>query len=60
MSLKCIEFLNVIKSIIVNDCFIICVGLSLLSKTVDVTHTTSILSYMTVKTIRLMSCLLGK
>ena len=37
MSLKCIEFLDVIKSIIVNDCFIICVGLSLLSKTVDVT-----------------------
>ena len=39
MSLKCIEFLDVIKSIIVNDCFIICVGLSLLSKTVDVTIT---------------------
>ena len=37
MSLKCIDFLNVIKSIIVNDCFVICVGLSLLSKTVDVT-----------------------
>ena len=27
----------VIKYIIVNDCFVICVGLSLLSKTVDVT-----------------------
>ena len=38
MSLKCIDFLNVIKSIIVNDCFVICVGSSLLSKTVDVTH----------------------
>ena len=37
MSLKCIEFFDVIKSIIVNDCFIIRVGLSLLSKTVDVT-----------------------
>ena len=37
MNLKCIDFLNVIKSIIVNDCFVICVGLSLLSKTVDVT-----------------------
>ena len=37
MNLKCIEFLDVIKSIIVNDYFIICVGLSLLSKTVDVT-----------------------
>ena len=37
MSLKCIDFLNVIKSIIVNDCFVICVGSSLLSKTVDVT-----------------------
>ena len=37
MSLKCIDFPNVIKSIIVNDCFVICVGSSLLSKTVDVT-----------------------
>ena len=37
MSLKCIDFLNVIKSIIVNDCFVICVGSSLLSKTVDLT-----------------------
>ena len=37
MSSKCIDFLYVIKSIIVNDCFVICVGLSLLSKTVDVT-----------------------
>ena len=37
MSLKCIDFLYVIKSIIVNDCFVICVGLSLLSKIVDVT-----------------------
>ena len=34
---KCIDFLYVIKSIIVNDCFVICVGLSLLSKTVDMT-----------------------
>ena len=32
------DFLYVIKSIIVNDCFVICVGLSLLSKTVDVTY----------------------
>ena len=32
MSLKCIVFLNVIKYIIVNDCFVICVGSSLLSK----------------------------
>ena len=38
MSLKCIDFLDVIKSIIVNDRFIIRVGLSLLSKTVDVTQ----------------------
>ena len=38
MSLKCIDFLNVIKSIIVHDCFVICVGSSLLSKTVDVTE----------------------
>ena len=37
MSLKCTDFLYVIKSIIVNDCFVICVGLSLLLKTVDVT-----------------------
>ena len=37
MSLKCIVFLYVIKYIIVNDCFVICVGSSLLSKTVDVT-----------------------
>ena len=37
MSSKCIDFLYVIKSIIVNDCFVICVGLSLLSKTVDMT-----------------------
>ena len=39
MSLKCIVFLYVIKYIIVNDCFVICVGSSLLSKTVDVTPT---------------------
>ena len=39
MSLKCIDFLNVLQSIIVNDCFVICVGSSLLSKTVDVTFT---------------------
>ena len=39
MSSKCIDFLYVIKSIIVNECFVICVGLSLLSKTVDVTLT---------------------
>ena len=39
MSSKCIDFLYVIKSTIVNDCFVICVGLSLLSKTVDITHT---------------------
>ena len=32
MSLKCIVFLYVIKYIIVNDCFVICVGSSLLSK----------------------------
>ena len=38
MSSKCIDFLYVIKSIIVNDCFVICVGLSLLSKTVDMTE----------------------
>ena len=38
MSLKCIVFLYVIKYIIVNDCFVICVGSSLLSKTVDVTE----------------------
>ena len=38
MSSKCIEFLYVIKSIIVNDCFVICVGLSLLSKAVDMTY----------------------
>ena len=38
MSSKCIDFLYVIKSTIVNDCFVICVGLSLLSKTVDVTR----------------------
>ena len=31
MSLKCIVFLYVIKYIIVNDCFVICVGSSLLS-----------------------------
>ena len=37
MSLKGIVFLYVIKYIIVNDCFVICVGSSLLSKTVDVT-----------------------
>ena len=37
MSLKCIDFLYVIKYTIVNDCFVICVGSSLLSKTVDVT-----------------------
>ena len=37
MSSKCIDFLYVIKSTIVNDCFVICVGLSLLSKTVDMT-----------------------
>ena len=37
MSLKCIVSLYVIKYIIVNDCFVICVGSSLLSKTVDVT-----------------------
>ena len=37
MSLKCIVFLYVIKYIIVNDCFVICVGSSLLSKTADVT-----------------------
>ena len=37
MSLKCIDFLNVIKSIIGNDCFVICVGSFLLLKTVDVT-----------------------
>ena len=30
MSLKCIDFWNVIKYIIVNDRFVICVGLSLL------------------------------
>ena len=29
--------MNVIKYIIVNDCFVICVGISLLSKMVDVT-----------------------
>ena len=39
MSLKCIVSLYVIKYIIVNDCFVICVGSSLLSKTVDVTMT---------------------
>ena len=39
MSLKCIVFLYLIKYIIVNDCFVICVGSSLLSKTVDVTVT---------------------
>ena len=39
MSLKCIVSLYVIKYIIVNDCFVICVGSSLLSKTVDVTYT---------------------
>ena len=39
MSIKCIVFLYVIKYIIVNDCFVICVGSSLLSKTVDVTVT---------------------
>ena len=38
MSSKCIDFLYVIKSTIVNDCFVICVGLSLLSKTVDMTE----------------------
>ena len=32
MSFKCIVFLYVIKYIIVNDCFVICVGSSLLSK----------------------------
>ena len=32
MSLKCIVFLNVIKYIILSDCFVICVGSSLLSK----------------------------
>ena len=37
MSSKCIDFLYVMKSIIVNDCFVIGVGLSLLSKTVDMT-----------------------
>ena len=37
MSSKCIDLLYVIKSTIVNDCFVICVGLSLLSKTVDMT-----------------------
>ena len=41
MSLKCIVFLYVIKYIIVNDCFVICVGSSLLSKTADVIDTTS-------------------
>ena len=41
MSLKCIDFLYVIKYIIVNDCFVICVGSSLLSKTVDVTVQTT-------------------
>ena len=38
MSPKCIDYLYVIKSTIVNDCFVICVGLSLLSKTVDMTQ----------------------
>ena len=38
MSSKCIDFLYGIKSTIVNDCFVICVGLSLLSKTVDMTY----------------------
>ena len=38
MSSKCIDLLYVIKSTIVNDCFVICVGLSLLSKTVDMTE----------------------
>ena len=37
MSLKCIVFWNVIKHIIVNDCFVICVGSSLLSKVADLT-----------------------
>ena len=46
MSSKCIDFLNVIKSIIVNDCFVICVGSSLLSKTVDVTVTSIQLSFL--------------
>ena len=44
MSSKCIDFLYVIKSTIVNDCFVICVGLSLLSKTVDMTLMISRLS----------------
>ena len=44
MSLKCIDFLYVIKYIIVNDYFVICVGSSLLSKTVDVTKTKSVTS----------------
>ena len=38
MSSKCIDFLYVIKSTIVNDCFVICVGLFLLSKTEDMTY----------------------
>ena len=37
MTLKCIVFLNEIKYIIVNDCFVICVGISLLLKLADVT-----------------------
>ena len=41
MSSKCIDFLYVIKSTIVNDCFVICVGLSLLSKTVDMTQSSN-------------------
>ena len=44
MSLKCIVSLYVIKYIIVNDCFVICVGSSLLSKTVDVTVSMTMVS----------------
>ena len=57
MSLKCIVFLYVIKYIIVNDCFVICVGSSLLSKTVDVTGK-KLKSYATLP--RYLSFLLGK
>ena len=39
MSLKCIVFLNVIKYIIVNDCFCHLCGYILTLKTADVTHT---------------------
>ena len=62
MSLKCIVFLYVIKYIIVNDCFVICVGSSLLSKTVDVTYPyyrikTEICTYKACATI---GCVRGK